>query len=49
MAYLLFYNLGTWHFSFYYYRCAAEFPFCLDKQPDATERLAIVQATNQKY
>jgi hypothetical protein len=34
MAYLLCYNLGTWHFSFHFYKCHSEMPFALRAQQD---------------
>jgi len=34
MIYLLCYNLGTWHFSFHFYKCHSEMPFALRAQQD---------------
>ena len=34
MIYLLCYNLGTWHFGFYFYKCHSEMPFVLRAQQD---------------
>lgn len=34
MTYLLCYNLGTWHFGFYFYKCHSEIPFVLRAQQD---------------